>query len=113
MAKICDGVEGINKPEFDEPFDTYNKHMEDYINQIKEYAKREGNCPEAGKEIYFSVADGHARYVVLSMKPVELIHLDVMDGYQFRYANRLTAKDVRDELKRLEALNKIFRGAEI
>jgi hypothetical protein len=110
MAKIYGGVEGIEKPEFSEPFDfkAYEKQTEDYVSKIKEYAKENGNCPEAGKEIYFGVADGRACYVVLSLKPVELIHLNIYDGYQFQYANRLTATDVRNEIKRNEALAKLF-----
>jgi hypothetical protein len=39
---------------------------------------------------------------------VELIHLDIYDGYNFQYANRLTATDVRNEIKRNEALAKLF-----
>jgi len=114
MAKIYGGVQGITKPEIGSGFDfkDYEKRTEAYVDKVKEYAKQNGNCPEAGKEISFGVADGMARYVVLSLKPVQLIHLDVYDGYQFQYVNRLTAKDVLDELKRRESLEKLFsKGA--
>jgi hypothetical protein len=42
------------------------------------------------------------------MKPLELIHLEYYDGYSFKYANRLTAKDVEDKINQQNALNKLF-----
>src|SRR3989304_193411 len=112
MAKIYGGVQGIRKPAITSDWQGYDKRAEAYVDKIKAYAKQNSKCPEAGKEISFGVADGNARYVVLSLKPVQLIHLDVYDGYQFQYVNRLTAKDVLDELKRRESLEKLFsKGA--
>ena len=109
MAKIYAGIEGIDKPKPDyKDWDKQSQQEDEYVEQIKAYAKSHSKSPEAGKEVYFSVADGRARYVVLSLSPVELVHLDVCDGYSFKYANRLTASDVRGEIKRSEALHMIF-----
>ena len=107
MGKIYSGVKGIRKPAMGD-WKTYEKRAEAYVDKIKKYAKENSKCPEAGKEISFGVADGKARYVVLSLNPVVLIHLDVYDGYNYRYVNRLTAGDVRNELKGQEALEKLF-----
>lgn len=104
MAKIWSGIQGIRKPAIGADWQGYEKRAEAYIQRIKDYAKQNSKCSEAGKEIHFGVADGRARYVVLSLRPVELVHLDVDDGYQFQYVNRLTAADVRAEIKRIEAL---------
>lgn len=109
MGKVYSGIEGIKEPKVSLEWEKYDKECEDYVAKIKQWAKDNGTCPEAGEEIYFGVADGRARYVVLSLKPVELVHLNVMDGYQYPYVHRLTAKDVRGELKRCEALRKLFR----
>jgi len=109
MAKIYSGVQGIRKPAITSDWQGYEKCAEAYVQKIKDYAKRNSKCPEAGKEIYFPVADGRACYVVLSLKPVELVHLDINDGYQFQYVNRLTATDIRAEVKRNEALAKLFK----
>jgi len=112
MGKIYSGIEEIKKPDAsidNYDFDKYNKSCDDYVTQIKEWCKREcPECAEAGEEIHFGVADGRARYVVLNLKPVELIHLDIMDGYNYQYVHRLTAKDVRAELKRNRAIEEIF-----
>jgi len=98
MGKVYGGVQGINKPEFGSDFKTYEKACDAYCEAIVDYAKHNGSGTAKGKEIRFQVADGYARYVVLSLKPVQLIHLDVMDGYTFQYANRLTATDVQREI---------------
>jgi len=113
VAKIYGGIQGINKPAITSDWQGYEKRAEAYVQKIKDYAKQNSKCPEAGKELYFSVADGRACYIVLSLKPVELVHLDINDGYQFQYVNRLTAADVRNEIKRGEALTKLFSRGNI
>ena len=109
MATIYSGIQGIRKPAITSDWQGYEKRAEAYVQKIKDYAKANGTCPEAGKEIHFPVADGRACYIVLSLKPVELVHLDINDGWNFQYVNRLTATDVRAEIKRNEALAKLFK----
>jgi hypothetical protein len=36
--------------------------------------------------------------MVLSMRPLELMHIPLGDAYQFRYVNRLTAKDIENNI---------------
>jgi hypothetical protein len=86
----------------------YFKKCEEYAQNIKDWAKENGDCPEAGKEIRFPVADGYARYVVYSLKPVKLIHLNVGDAWQYQYAHRLTAADIRKEVKKIKGGMKLF-----
>lgn len=112
MAKVYGGIQGITKPKITSNWQKYDSLCEKYVNAITKWAKDNSKCPEAGEEIHFGVADGRARYVVLSLKPVELVHLDVGDGYQFQYVNRLTAGDIKNELKRAQALNKLFARTE-
>ena len=113
MGKIYAGVDGLKVPEitalsFSGNIDKYFEECEKYVEQVKASAKANGNCPEAGKEISFPVADGCARYVVIGLKPVELVHLAIGDAWTYQYAHRLTASDIRAEIKRREALNKMF-----
>ena len=108
MATIYASVQGIRKPAITSNWQGYEKRAEAYVDKIKAFARKHSKCPEAGKEISFGVADGKARYVILSLKPVELVHLDIYDGYRFPYINRLTAQDVKNELKQAEALDKLF-----
>ena len=89
-------------------YDQYEKDCEAIIARLKQALKDSQTCPEAGEEIRFQVGDGYARYLVVSLKPVHLVHLDVGDAYQMQYANRLTASDVRAQIKRQKALDELF-----
>ena len=112
MATIYGGVAGIPKPTAAKRVSDWRAWMareEEYVRAIQEWALKNGDgSPECGQEIRFSVGDGSARYIVLSMRPVRLIHLDVCDGYRFHYANRLTASDVREEVARRKAMDDLF-----
>lgn len=71
-----------------------------WVDKVKAYAKKYGNGKERGEYIHFPIADGHAQYIVYTMKPVALFHLDVGDGWHFPQAKYLTAKAVREEVER-------------
>jgi flagellar biosynthesis protein FlhB len=111
MGKIYAAPEPFKKPDYAQyqDFNKYQVACDKYIENIKAWAKSQNpTCPESGKEITFSVADGRARYIVVSLKPVTLIHDDTMDAYSYQYAHRLTAADVRAEVKKLEGQNKLL-----
>lgn len=79
-----------------------------WVEKVKAYARLNGSGKYAGEEVKFQVADGYAIYIVLSLKPVQLIHLPIGDGYQERFVNRLTAKDLTEEIERGQALKELF-----
>lgn len=111
MAKIYSAPKEVgNKPAFNsaEPFSTHSKNEREYTAKVQVWAKQTGSSEFAGEIIRFPVADGYAQYVVLSLKPVKLIHLDTGDGWQFPYAHRITAADVRREAEYGRAINEIF-----
>lgn len=116
MAKIFSAPKGFKAPEFKDYIDMdnsvqeYIKAQESYVSEIKKAIRNayRAQCPEAGKEIQFPVGDGKACYVVAKLKPVELVWIDGGDNYHFEYANRLTASDVRKEIKKVEGLRSIF-----
>ena len=80
------------------------------IKDVKEFTKEHGSGLYAGKEVRFPVADGYARYMVLSLRPVELIHLDIEDGWNFQYVERLTAADIKEKLRSQKGLKKLFQN---
>lgn len=113
MAKIFSPPEGFDPPDirnYLEDIDEYFEECEKFIEKLKKavHESFKSQCPEAGKEIRFPVGDGYARYVVARLKPVELIHLPIGDSWHFKYATRLTATDVRREIKSIEGLKKLF-----
>lgn len=111
MAKIyAPPAEIGNAPQFDhkKPYQEHVKNTETYMTAVQEWAKKNGKGPEAGEPVKFQVADGYAMYVVFSASPVKLIHLPLFDAYQFQYANRLTAADIREEIRRGKMLHAMF-----
>jgi len=113
MGKIYAAPKEFKKPDYAQykDFNKYEAACDKYIEDIKAWAKSQNpSCPESGKEITFPVGDGRARYIVVSLKPVILVHDDTMDAWHYQYAHRLTAADVRAEIKKIEAMNKLFGG---
>lgn len=112
MAQIFSPPNGFDLPKIEtyteKGIDQYLKDCEIVIAHLKQALKDSQTCPEAGEEIRFQVGDGHARYLVVSLKPVHLVHLDVGDDWHFQYAHRLTASDVRAEINKMKSLNKLF-----
>jgi hypothetical protein len=112
-AVIYQAPDGIIVPN---PFETkdraeYLRLEEQYIAQVKALAKKrtKDNPKEVGEVIRFQVADGYAEYVVMSMKPLELIHLAHMDAYEFQYIDLMTAEKVREIIKQQKAMEKLFK----
>jgi hypothetical protein len=98
-------------PEFsvNEQFEEYEKHVEAFVKSVVEWAKKNGSGALCGEEIRFGVGDGYARYIVLSLRPVKLIHLPVGDRWQFQYAHLLRAQDIREEVRKMKGAIKFSR----
>lgn len=110
MGTIYAAPKEIQAPEFrsGEDIDDYFKRGDAYVEAVKKWAKDHGDSPESGEEVDFPAGDGYARYVVLSLKPVKLLHLNVGDAWQVPYAKRLTAADVREAISAKKALAELF-----
>lgn len=111
MAKIFSPPGGFDPPELShDNIKGYFEECEKYVERLKAAMKESyGNvCPEAGEEIRFPVGDGYARYIVARLKPVELVHVPIGDAWHFQYVHRLTAKDIREEVKKVKGLKGLF-----
>lgn len=117
MGKIYSGIQGLKLPDYGkflktckakDPYREYEKIEERYVESIIASAKAAAKCPEAGEEVHFPQGDGYARYVILNLKPVELIHLAVGDAWHFPYIERLTAEDIRKRMTNDKAIRKLF-----
>lgn len=113
MNKIFKAPKGFNAPnisKYQNNFNQYWKDCEKYVGSIKKALKDNyrSTCKEAGEEITFPVGDGKARYIVATLKPVQLIHVDTGDAWHYQYIHRLTAADIRNEIKSQKAFNKLF-----
>jgi len=114
MATIYKVPDGLEHPEFNwQDVEKYRKDIEDHQKRLKDWCVnrciRGGKSTEnVGEVIKFPVADGYAEYMVASIKPLQLIHLEYYDGYSFEYAHRLSKKDVEDKVRQQKALEKLF-----
>ena len=106
MGKVYAPPVEIKHPEFTAK--DYFKAEENYINAVVAWAKQHGKGKLAGEVIQFPVADGYAQYVVFSTTPVALIHLPIGDAWQYQYANRLTASDIKEKVRQSQAMAKLF-----
>lgn len=113
MGEIYRAPDYLELPEIDYKnfnFEEYDKKENEYLRKVQNWARTNGRGKYAGKLIKFGVADGYAMYVVFSLKPVRLIHLDLGDGYEFEYAHRLSANDVKDLADRQDLFECFFKS---
>lgn len=109
MAKVYSAPEEIKVPEFNfRDLKTSRENEKNYIEQIKEFAKKNSKDQYAGEEISIPHADGYARYIVFKSKPVNLIHLPIGDAWDAPLAHRLLTKDVVEMVNRAKSLSKLF-----
>lgn len=81
------------------PYKEYFDAQDDYFKGLQEHCKtRKPDEQYAGRVLRFPVADGYAVYVVASIVPLVLVHVPTGDGWEFRYVNRLTVKDIKEKL---------------
>lgn len=111
-VKIYSAPKGIREPQIDYVNFTH-KQMEQeetrYINEVKQYIINSGyKGKNVGAIIQFPVADGYAQYMVVSMKPLQLMHLPLGDAWHYQYVNRLTASDIKKQIDSSKAMSKLF-----
>ena len=94
--------EELEPPEF-QPWDTYGDRIKAYSEQLKAWIMENGSSEYRGKQARFGVGDGYAAYYVFSLSPLELIHDPAYDGYHYPHIERLTRKDITDQIDREDA----------
>jgi len=107
-AKVYQAPKEVSLPEFSfQNVSAWQENEKKYIEQLKEYLTKMNYVGKnVGEILRFPAADGYAQYMVISMKPLMLIHLELGDAWTFQYANLLTAKEVQkkiDAAKRFDA----------
>lgn len=109
MARVYSAPKELKSPKLNvKNIKKYQEDTEKYLQSIKDWCKKHGSGKYKGEEVNFPVADGHATYVVFSDTPLELIHCDIYDGYDYPYIERLKKKDIIDRIKMDKELASIF-----
>ncbi len=114
MGKVYSPPKALQVPRFDDcgrDFHAYDQAQAKFVESVKTWAKTNSRGEFSGEEVFFPHADGYARYVVLSLKPVVLIHLPVGDAWQYPYIERLLAKDIIARIRSDKSLAEAFAPA--
>ena len=111
MAEIYSAPKEVRLPKLDfSNMQDYNKDCNRYISDLVKHIKDMGyKGKNVGEIVKFSVADGYAEYMVLSMKPMRLVHIPLGDAYEFQYAHLMTAKEINQKLDAQNRLAQLFK----
>jgi len=110
-ATVYAPIQEVEVPRFiaREPYEDYLKREGKYLKDAKKALKERGfGGKNFGEILKFQVADGYARYMVVSMRPLRLMHLPLDDAYNFPYAHLLTAKEVNNQLAVQKKWDELF-----
>lgn len=97
MAKIYKSE--IKPPIFNK--ETWREDDKKYIEENKRWCLENSKKVDeyVGEIFSIPVADGKAMYMILNMTPLEMIHLDIGDGWDSQFANRVTKQEIRQQIK--------------
>lgn len=78
--------------------------------KLKAWARENGSGDLRGEEWKYPKNDGYARYVVLSERPLALVHIPTGDGWQIDEITRrgLRLSDVREDVARNKKMAELF-----
>jgi len=111
-AQVYSTPEEVKRPEINFSNFNYKKYEEEcnqYLENLKKFLKDRGyQGKNFGEVIKFPVADGHAQYMVMSMRPLQLIHLDLDDAWDYQNVDLMTAKRVQQMIDRDKAMQTLF-----
>jgi len=88
----------IERPGFN--YKTWEEDEKKYREEVKAFCVKHSKGKNVGETIRIQHADGYAEYMVFSMSPLKLIHLEVGDAWDSPYAELLTPKKVDEMIER-------------
>jgi hypothetical protein len=89
---------------------SYEREEAAFLERLADRAKMNGTSPLLGEVVRWSRADGYAQYMVWQTKPLQLIHLNLLDGYSIEPAliRGLRVADIRDMVESAARLRALF-----
>jgi len=123
MAKVYGLPEGVDVPSFDDylldgryNMERHGKVDAEFLDHLRTRVTDMGFTGElAGEVVRFSVADGYACYMILSVKPAKLMHLPLGDAWTVPDAHErgLTSKDLVVLVEQRRAMESLFGGSAV
>ena len=111
MAKIYSAPKEVKLPSFDwTNMQEYAQASKQYIADVKQHINDMGyKGKNVGEIVRFAVADGYAEYMVVSMRPLSLMHIPLDDAYEFPYVHLLTTNEINKKIEGQKRLEKLFK----
>ena len=109
MAKIYSAPTQLALPNTNPQYlNEWEKLDNQYKVDLKKYIMSMGyKGKNVGEIVRFAVADGYAEYMVVSMRPLSLIHIPLGDAYEFPYVHLLNAKEINKKIDTQKILAKM------
>ncbi len=118
-AKVYAPPESVPAPSMDDYYvndrfsiEAMREADEGYLARLRAWLAEHGyRSPLAGGVVRWPFADGHAQYMVMSLRPLALIHLPLGDAWRMDviFERGLTAADIRQQVERQRRLAEIFK----
>ena len=113
MATALRAPEGFDPPALtlgDFKDGTWQAKEAAYIESLADRAKMNGTNPLLGEVVRWPRADGFAEYMVWQTKPLQLVHLNVGDGWQIEpeLMRGLRLADIRGMVDHDKRLRELF-----
>ena len=112
MNQIFSAPKEIKLPNFKDykTFDAFYKAEDEYERKLKEYVKEHGEGKYKGEELRIPHADGYARYIVYSLKPVRLVHIDTGDAWHASQVEYMPANVIKREIDNSKKIAQLFKA---
>ena len=112
MAKIYSAPKEVKLPTFDwKNIEQYNKDCKQFYVDLKAFIVANGHKGKnVGEVVRYQVADGYAEYMVVSMKPLSLVHIPLGDAYEFGFMHLMTTDEIEKNLHQQKVMNELFKN---
>lgn len=117
-ARVFDVPDGYAAPSFEDDMvdGRFNlarmqANEQAYLRRLRDWLSANGYTGElAGEEVRWHRGDGYARYLVMRLRPLDLMHLPLGDAWEMDpiFMRGLRADDVRNQVERQKKLVSLF-----
>lgn len=106
--EICPPKINYGRPDYAE----YQREESRYLDELADLLRKRSTDKNVGEVVRFPHADGYACYMVAKWRPLQLVHLELGDGWHYPYVERLTAADIEKVISRSRRLAAYFKEKE-
>jgi hypothetical protein len=87
-----------------EVLSAYDKACDEFVFSLRRFCLNQKRGKYIGEVIRLAVGDGYAQYMIMSLRPLQLIWIPTGDAWRFGYDHLLTEKEVRENVERQKKL---------